>query len=422
MEQYAQVLTYAIPAFLVLIILESVIGYLRGKKISRSFDTISSLSSGMSNILRDLLGLSLVIISYAYMQKHLAVFEIQSKFWMYLLCFIGLDFAQYWSHRWNHVINVFWNRHIVHHSSEEFNLACALRQPVSDIIGVFFFLFIPIAIIGVPPEIVAITTPIHLFAQFWYHTKLIKTLGPLEHILVTPSHHRVHHAINEQYLDKNYAAIFIIWDKWFGTFQEELTEVPPVYGVKRPVNTWNPFIINYQHFWTLLSDAWRTQAWKDKLRIWFMPTGWRPEDVKLRYPVTSVEDVYTMKKYDSNESDLLAIWSWIQLSISFLFMYHLLSQYATFTFFEILTYGIFLFISIFSFTSLMDAHNISILAESIRCILGLIITYNLQGWFAIDEILPGATIAILAYLVLSLCISLLFIRKPKYAVQSLKSI
>ena len=105
----------------------------------------------------------------------------------------------------NHKVNIFWNRHVIHHSSEEFNLACALRQTISSVFQIYFFLYIPLAIIGIPPKVITILLPLHLFAQFWYHTKLIKNMGFLEKIIVTPSHHRVHHAINNIYIDKNYS-------------------------------------------------------------------------------------------------------------------------------------------------------------------------------------------------------------------------
>ena len=141
--------------------------------------------------------------------------------------------------------------------------------------------------------------PLHLFAQFWYHTKHIGKLGVLEYIIVTPSQHRVHHAINTIYLDKNLAAIFCVWDRLFGTFQEELDEVPPVYGVLKPANTWNPILINFQHIWSLIKDAWRTNNWLDKFRIWFMPTGWRPKDVAEKFPITIIEDPYSQTKYDN---------------------------------------------------------------------------------------------------------------------------
>src|SRR5690606_33490528 len=188
--------------------------------------------------------------------------------WLYVIAFIGIDFAGYWTHRFSHEINLFWNRHIIHHSSEEFNLSCALRQSVSEIFALFTILYLPLALLGVPKEIIGVVAPLHLFAQFWYHTRLIGKMGWLENIIVTPSHHRVHHAMNAEYLDKNYGQIFIFWDKLFGTFQPELENVQPVYGVKRPVKTWNPILINFQHLWLLIKDAWRAQNWADKFKIW----------------------------------------------------------------------------------------------------------------------------------------------------------
>ncbi|HRN58010.1 MAG TPA: sterol desaturase family protein, partial [Agriterribacter sp.] len=137
--------------------------------------------------------------------------------------------------------------------------------------------------------------PLHLFAQFWYHTQHIGTMGVLEKIIVTPSHHRVHHAINKEYIDKNYGQIFIVWDKWFGTYQPELEHIKPVYGITRPVQTWNPIKINFQHLWLLIQHAWRTKSRKDKWRIWLMPTGWRPADVVEKHPVYKIDDVYHFK-------------------------------------------------------------------------------------------------------------------------------
>ena len=137
-------------------------------------------------------------------------------------------------------MNIFWNRHVIHHSSEEFNLSCALRQSISETIHFSALLMIPAAILGIPSHIFSILAPIHLFMQFWYHTRIIGSLGFLEKFIVTPSHHRVHHAINSEYLDKNYGQILIIWDKMFGSFQKELKDVEPIYGILRPAKTWNP--------------------------------------------------------------------------------------------------------------------------------------------------------------------------------------
>jgi hypothetical protein len=167
--------------------------------------------------------------------------------------------------------------------------------------------------LGVPPQVIAIVAPLHLFAQFWYHTRHIGKMDFLEKIIVTPSIHRVHHAINPEYLDKNYGQIFIIWDKLFKTYQDELDNVPAVYGVTRPVQTWNPVKINFMHLWLLIKDAWRAEKWADKFKIWFMPLGWRPEDVAKKYPVHKIENVYQFEKYNPQLTRGMLIWSFGQL-------------------------------------------------------------------------------------------------------------
>ena len=416
MQEYARILNYAIPFFLILIALEYGASMLMHKQVNRLFDTISSLSSGITNVIKDVLGLSIVIISYGWLVEHLAIYHIQSTILTYVLAFIGIDFAGYWIHRWSHEINVFWNRHIIHHSSEEFNLSCALRQSVSEIFALFTFTYIPMAILGIPAQVVAVVAPIQLFAQFWYHTRLIHKMGWLEYILVTPSHHRVHHAINPEYMDKNYSQIFIIWDKLFGTFQPEKEEIPAVYGVTRAVHTWNPWIINYQHLWLLISDAWRTKSWLDKLKIWVMPTGWRPADVSTSFPVPYTKEIYLRNKYDTIASPLFKVWAVGQLLITLLLMMFLFNNIGTIPFSSVLLYGLFLFVNIFAYTSLMDGNLIGIAAEVFKFALGIIILYiNDYQWFNIDNSLPNGTMIVLGYLVLSLTSSVYFYlyEKPK---------
>lgn len=421
METYATALSYAIPGFIVLILIEYLISRWKKTPVNESMDTISSISSGITNTLKTLIGLTVIIISYEWMVENLALFKIKSTLMVYLLTFIGLDFAGYWSHRFNHTINLFWNRHIIHHSSEEYNLACALRQNVSAIFSIYFFLYIPLALIGIPAKVVAFIAPIHFFAQFWYHTKLINKMGILEHIIVTPSHHRVHHAINDEYLDKNYSEIFIFWDKLFGSFQEEIPDKPPVYGVKKPVDTWNPFLINFMHLWSLLKDAWRTNNWLDKIRIWFMPTGWRPKDVKKKYPIQVITNPYARKKYNPDSSLLLKLWSWTQLIITVLLMYYLLISVGNLEFAKIVQYSAFLAISIFAYTSLMDRHLISLFAEFIKFSMGLFFIIYYDSWFAIDTVFHGATLVVLAYIIVSLLLSIYFqLIEKKYPTQTIQ--
>jgi len=408
MEQMAQVLTIAGPVFILLVLFEWAIAYFKGVKIAHSFDTISSLSSGVTNIIKDVLGIAIIIVSYSFMYEHLAIFELKAYWWVFIIAFILDDFAGYWAHRFEHVINIFWNRHIIHHSSEEFNLACALRQDISAIVGIFFFLYIPMAIVGVPVEVIAVVKPIQLFMQFWYHTRLIDKMGFLEHIIVTPSHHRVHHAINEEYIDKNFSQIFIVWDKWFGTFQEELKSIPPVYGIKKQANTWNPILINYQHFWRLAKDAWRTKSWYNKFRIWFMPTGWRPEDMKQKYPQKSVQNVYTMKKYETEGSLLFKGWCWVQFFISSALTLYMFSQIANFWFAYVLLGGLFIMVSIFAYTTLMDGHRMALIAEIIKVGLGIFLLITMGSWFNLNEVFSLATVFFIAYIILSLCVTIYY--------------
>jgi sterol desaturase/sphingolipid hydroxylase (fatty acid hydroxylase superfamily) len=382
---YASILLIAIPFFFILIGIEYAVSIYKKQIVLNSYDTISSLSSGMTNALKDVLELSVVIISYSWLVDKIAILSFDISWWHYVVAFFVLDFAGYWTHRWEHEINVLWNRHIIHHSSEEFNLACALRQNISAIIAWFTFLLIPAALLGVPSKVIAIVAPLHLFAQFWYHTRLIDKMGFLEKIIVTPSHHRVHHAINDIYIDKNYGQIFIFWDKWFGTFQEELISETPVYGVKRAVKTWNPILINFQHLWSLVKDAWNTKAFADKVKIWFMPTGWRPDDVQIRYPLDSIENAYSQKKYKSYVSKNSKMFSWIQFIVTLLLMLYMFSKIAEYRFSDILFFSAFIFLLIYAYTSFMDNSFQALTAIGIAILLSFIGVYLNEGsWIGIN--------------------------------------
>lgn len=167
MSAYIEAVKYAMIFFMVTMAIEWLIGKLLKKSIYQPMDTISSISSGMTNNIKSILKLSVVIVSYQWMYEHLALLKIDANWWVYVVAFLGIDFAYYWTHRWNHEYNILWNKHIIHHSSEEYNLACALRQSISDVVQIYFFLYLPMALIGIPPKVINILLPIHLFAQFW---------------------------------------------------------------------------------------------------------------------------------------------------------------------------------------------------------------------------------------------------------------
>lgn len=392
METYATALLVAIPLFSILIVVEAVYGSRKGLQTLNSFDTISSLSSGVTNVIKDSLGVVLVIISYPFVRELLAITELPETWAVYLLGFVALDFAGYWSHRLNHSINFFWNNHVIHHSSEEFNLACALRQSISNLIGYYGIFLIPAALVGVPVTVINVLAPAHLFLQFWYHTRHVPKLGLLEYVIITPSQHRVHHAINPEYLDKNLGQIFPWWDRLFGTFQEELDDVEPVYGITRPAATWNPVRINFQHLWLLTKDAWRAESGWDKARIWFMPTGWRPPDVEERYPVAKIEDPYHFDKYGREVSGPELGWAWFQFLSTIGLLFIMLFHFGDLSRTDLLLYGGFVFLAVFGYTSMMDGLDWAPWLEVGRGLLGLLFIALTGSWFG----LGGSLLTLLA--------------------------
>jgi len=408
MEAYGKIILIAMPVFLLLVLFEKWYGWYKGKETLRTLGMISSLSSGVTNVTKDVLGLSIAIISYEWMVNHLAITKVPRGFLTYFIAFIALDFAGYWIHRIAHEYNFFWNNHIIHHSSEDFNLACALRQSISSIVKLFTIFLLPAALLGVPGQVIAIVAPLHLFAQFWYHTQHINKMGFLEKIIVTPSHHRVHHAINKEYMDKNYGQIFIFWDKMFGTYQEELPDVPAVYGITRPVRTWNPIKINFMHMWLLIKDAWNTKNWKDKFRIWLMPTGWRPTDVAEKYPVYKIEDVYHFDKYETGTTKTLLTWSWIQMVATLLLISYCFGNIAAIGSPGIFIYGGFIFLQVYAFTELMDRNKNAWIWETLKFIFGISILIRTNDWFGMSQLFNGAVYIMAAYQTLSLLVAFYF--------------
>ena len=387
MQFYIKSLFFAIPTFVVLIIFEAIAARLKGVKINRSADVISSLSSGVTNTIRDGAKFSIAIISYSWLVDHMTVYKLEPVWLAVVFAFVVQDFSGYWMHRLNHRVNIFWNRHIIHLSSEDFNLSCALRQSISNTLQFAAIFMIPAALLGIPASIFAILAPLHLFMQFWYHTQLIGKMGILEYIIVTPSHHRVHHAINPEYIDKNYSQILIIWDKLFGTFQPELDDVKPVYGTLKQMKTWNPVIINFKHMWHLIKDAWNTKRVFDKLRIWFMPTGWRPEDVKEKYPLQSITNPKKQKKYNTKNSPFLITWSWIQLAITNILMFHFFLIIPDFSVTMNYLYAGILIVNIFSFTSTLDQRNYAVAAEFVKLFLVFSLLYiQNYNWFGLTGV------------------------------------
>ncbi|MFM9916163.1 MAG: sterol desaturase family protein [Rhizobacter sp.] len=279
-----QAVIWTIPFLALAVMLEMAVGMVRKRKSYRTNDTLASLSQGLISQLVGVCTPLLQIGIYAMVFSALG-HQADSPFWHswygIALAVVMFDFCEYWLHRVGHEVAIFWAAHVVHHQSEELNICTALRQESQNaVLGWPFYL--PLAIAGVPPVMFGFVLLGVQYYQIWAHTEQIGKLGWLDRVLTTPSNHRVHHAVNDCYIDRNYGGLFILWDRMFGTYAVE-TE-PCVFGTRSPVRSFNPLRAITQVYGALARDAWYTQRWQDKLRVLFMPPGWRPEDVAQRFP------------------------------------------------------------------------------------------------------------------------------------------
>ncbi|HLP36175.1 sterol desaturase family protein [Lacibacter sp.] len=270
------------PLAILLLLLE-IVYCVKKKNGYYSFqDTVANLATGIGNQCINLAVLFFVYHFYGWLYNNVAPWKIPATWYSLLILLLLQDFIFYWFHRVGHTINIFWAAHMPHHSSEEMNLSVGLRASFTQRMFQFLFFDWILAVIGYSPEMIYSMAAVHLFLAYWHHTRIIKKMGILEKVFVTPSHHRVHHGVNTQYLDKNFSEFLIIWDKLFGSFEEEKEEV--CYGVTHPPRTWDPIYINIQYWKQLWDDAVAADSWWDKIRIWFMPLGWRPKNVGQAFP------------------------------------------------------------------------------------------------------------------------------------------
>ncbi len=290
----------AIPFFFALIAVELIADKRRRARkadpLYRFADSLGSLACGIGQQALQVFALSAIgigIYTAVYEAFHLVPLAMSSPL-AWALAFVATDFC-YWLYHWaSHRVNFFWAMHVVHHSSEEYNLSTALRQSwFTNLVSWVFYL--PLAIIGVPPLMFVLSLTLNILYQFWIHTRVIGKLGWFERLFNTPSHHRVHHGIDPEYIDKNYAGVFIVWDKLCGTFVEEKNE--PSYGTVKPLASFNPFWANIEGFAHLWEMSRQTKSLKDKLLVWVKPPEWRPDDLGGVVTVPPVDKV-NRKKYD----------------------------------------------------------------------------------------------------------------------------
>jgi sterol desaturase/sphingolipid hydroxylase (fatty acid hydroxylase superfamily) len=264
----------SIPIFFAMMGAEILYSRLLKKGFYRFPDSIADLGCGVVQQVTSVFTRFAVVAGYEYLFEHSALTRLsEGSIASWIALFVGVDFFYYWFHRLSHEVNLLWAAHVVHHQSEEYNLAVALRQSVVQ--GWYSWIFyLPLAVVGFPPPMFYTMLAINTLYQFWIHTRLVPKLGPLEWILNTPSHHRVHHGRNPQYINRNHGGTLIIWDRLFGTFEEEGDEV--VYGVTEPIESWNPVWANLHAYRNLWADARSAPSWKDKIEVWFAYPGWKP--------------------------------------------------------------------------------------------------------------------------------------------------
>ncbi len=360
-------ITLSIPFFFALIGLELLVARLRHRPVYRLSDSISDLSCGILSQFAGIFLALLTIAGYGWVQRHAAVQNfLPVPAWSHsapawIAVFLLDDFAYYWMHRFSHIVNLLWAGHVVHHSSEEFNLTVALRQ--SSLHGLMSWLFyLPIALLGVPLTMWLVCHALNLVYQFWIHTREVGQLGPFEWLFNTPSHHRVHHGVNPEYMDKNFAGTLIIWDRLFGTFEPE--RAPVVYGITKPLATWNPVTANLHQFGAILRAMRIAKGPGDKLRAVLGHPSWRPSPPGPARPVAvSVEG---FAKYEPQVPRALKVYGLTQFLVVLAAAIVLLRSAGSLAHLELLAAGFYLALSLGNIGGVLEARGWTGISETVR--------------------------------------------------------
>ena len=288
----------AIPILFLLVLIEGLAARWKGVKIYRFQDTITSINTGLLSQFFTATGAVISVFMYNAIETRYGSFEWQaSSLFTWIFALLLYDFLYYWVHRTGHEVNLFWAAHITHHSSEEFNISTAMRQASTGFYFKWVF-YIPLAILGIPLQVFIIIGLIDLLYQVWVHTQLVGRLGWLELFLVTPSNHRVHHGQNDYCIDRNYGGIFPIWDRLFGTYADEREEEPIVYGIRKPLGSWNPVWSNLHYYLTIVEKVKSTSLWNERLMAVFGDPAWTPSGVVVEETPSPTKETY--EKFSSS--------------------------------------------------------------------------------------------------------------------------
>lgn len=303
----------SIPIFFLLIGIELLIVKMRHLSYYRFNDAVTNLSCGIGSQITGIFLKTVTFAGYLYLYKHSPLLgKIPTTWWVWVVLFVGVDFFYYWFHRLAHEISILWGSHVVHHQSEEYNLTVALRQAWLQ--GAFSWVFyLPLAVAGFPPEMFVTVASLQTLYQFWIHTKLIHKMHPwFEYVFATPSHHRVHHGVNPKYIDRNHGGTLIIFDRLFGTFQEEEEEV--VYGITSQPMSWNPVWVNFEYWIDLFKDVFAVHNFADKIKMLVLAPGWKPAEIGGTATYKEVTP-QTFKKYDTDISSGLNYYILFQFAV-----------------------------------------------------------------------------------------------------------
>ncbi len=302
---------YAVPFFLLAILIELTYGIIKKNNTYRLNDAISSLFMGSLRSANKLIIISFGGYIFYLIETHNDLWRMDaSSPFVWIFAFVVYDFFYYWFHRISHERQIFWASHVAHHQSEDYNLSTALRQTGTGAFVTWVF-FIPVFLIGVPSYVFISVASINLIYQFWVHSEHIPKLGWYERFFVTASNHRVHHAQNEIYIDKNYGGVFIIWDRMFGTYKEEEYREAPIYGIRGSINTFNPVWANLHIYVKMVKDIWYAQNWKEKFFVPFARTGWQPSTLSIQADKDEFNPT-TFKKYNPDVPTKIKFYAFLQ--------------------------------------------------------------------------------------------------------------
>jgi sterol desaturase/sphingolipid hydroxylase (fatty acid hydroxylase superfamily) len=344
----------------------------KGKKYFTFQDTVTNIGTAIGSQCVNLIVVAVILISFDWLYDNYAIWEIKNTWWSISLLLILIDFLFYWFHRWGHSINFLWAAHMPHHSSEEMNLSVGLRASLQQRLFAFS-VFWPLPILGWDASTVYAVVGIHIMASYWHHTRVIGKLGWFEILFNSPSHHRVHHGVNPQYLDKNFGEFLIIWDKMFGTFALEEEEV--CYGVTHPPRTWDPMNVYFQYWLQLWQDAVDAPIWIDKFRLWFMPLGWRPRGLvdNQDYEGSPGYSLSEQVKFKSKQFKGVIPYLIFHVSLGLVFMYLVVNSnlvntegLSLISTNEKIAYSFLLFLMITSWGGILEAKFWAIVLEILR--------------------------------------------------------